>query len=205
VAAGAEAADLLTGMVRRLSGVLPEDLRVRSAQIAPVGFDARFSALSRRYLYRIADDPGLVDPLRRLDTAAWARSLNHEAMAAAAAGLVGLHDFAAYCRRREGATTVRGLLRLEVSRAADGVMEIDVEADAFCHSMVRSLVGALTAVGEGRRPVHWPAELLQLDHRANGVAVAPAHGLTLLHVAYPPNGQMAARDAVTRTLRAPVR
>ncbi len=189
-------------LLRRLGGVLPPDVRVRAVALAAAGFDARFSALARSYVYRIADRVESLDPLRRFDTAAWARPLSAAAMAAAAPGLLGEHDFAAYCKRRDGATTVRGLQALEVVRRADdGVLEVRVRADAFCHSMVRSLVGALAAVGEGRRAVEWPASLLALDERAPGVAVAPAHGLTLVAVAYPPDDQLAARDAQTRRLR----
>jgi tRNA pseudouridine38-40 synthase len=194
--------DPVPALVRRVNGVLPPDVRVRAVTRAAAGFDARFSALARSYVYRIADRPMLADPLRRVDTVAWSRALDGAAMAAAVPGLLGEHDFAAYCKRREGATTVRGLQALRVQRAVDGVLEVAVRADAFCHSMVRSLVGALTAVGEGRKPVDWPASLLTLDARANGVAVAPAHGLTLVTVSYPPDAELGARDAVTRRLRA---
>ena len=137
---------------RRLSGVLPADVRVRAVRAVPPAFDARFSATWRRYEYRIADDPAAADPLRRRFVLAWPRALDATAMAAAAAALVGLHDFAAFCRRREGATTVRALERLDVERDGPEIVAT-VVADAFCHSMVRSLVGALLAVGEGRRPV----------------------------------------------------
>ena len=121
-------------------------------------------------------------------------------MAEAAARLTGLHDFAAFCRRREGATTIRTLLRLDVVRD-EGVIVLTVEADAFCHSMVRSLVGALIAVGEGRRGVEWPASLLAGSERSSDVHVAPAHGLTLLEVGYPPDDELAARTERTRARR----
>jgi tRNA pseudouridine38-40 synthase len=188
-------------LLRRLNGVLAPDVRVRRVTRAPAGFDARFSGLSRTYRYRVADGPEQVDPLRRHDTLAWPRELDLQALQQASEGLLGLHDFAAYCRRREGATTVRTLLRLEWERDVDGVLVATVQADAFCHSMVRSLVGALLAVGEGRRPVDWPASLLALGARASDVAVAPAHALTLEHVEYPPDDQLAARQQVTRNLR----
>ena len=147
-------------VVRRLAGVLPADVRVCAVRVAPAGFDARFSALFRRYVYRVSDRPGGVDPLRRHDTAGWPRRLDDAVIQDAAAQLLGEHDFAAFCRRREGATTVRALRRFDWSRDGAGVLVGTVEADAFCHSMVRSLVGALLAVGEGRRPVGWPASLL---------------------------------------------
>jgi tRNA pseudouridine38-40 synthase len=188
-------------LLRRLNGVLAHDVRVRRVMPAPEGFDARFSGLSRTYRYRVADGPEAVDPLRRHDTLAWPRTLDLEALQEASRQLLGLHDFAAYCRRREGATTIRTLLRLEWQRDAEGVLVATVQADAFCHSMVRSLVGALLAVGEGRRAVDWPASLLALGARANDVTVAPAYGLTLEHVEYPPDDQLAARQQVTRNLR----
>lgn len=189
------------GLLRRLAGVLPGDVRVRSVAAAPAEFDARFSALWRRYVYRIADGPGGGDPLRRWQVLAWPRRLDVTVMDAAAQRLVGLHDFAAFCKRREGATTVRALERLAVVRIGDEVACI-VVADAFCHSMVRSLVGALLAVGEGRRPVQWPAALLTLGHRAGDVVVAPAHGLTLVEVGYPADADLAARAELTRARRA---
>jgi tRNA pseudouridine38-40 synthase len=193
----------LGGLARRLNGVLDRAIRVTGLAPAPAGFDARFSALSRRYLYRITDAPFGAQPLRRFDTLAWPRPLDASAMAAAALRLVGEHDFAAFCRRREGATTVRTLLRLDVSRGPGGVLTADVEADAFCHSMVRALVGALLAVGEGRRPPQWPAAVLRRGVRDPAVTVAPAHGLTLVEVRYPPDAALAARAEVTRAVRVP--
>lgn len=187
-------------LVRRLAGVLPEDLRVSAASVAPPAFDARFSALWRRYSYRLTDEAMGALPLRRFDTVSWPRTLDMAAMARAALLLLGEHDFAAYCRRREGATTIRGLQMFEVARVG-GVIEFTVTADAFCHSMVRSLVGALIAVGEGRRVEEWPAELLARTERANDVPVAPARGLTLVAVGYPPDDQLGARDVATRRMR----
>jgi tRNA pseudouridine38-40 synthase len=197
---GAVAQDRL--LLRRLNGLLPDDVRVHRADRAPEGFDARFSAVWRRYRYRVADSSQAVDPLRRADTLAWPRRLDLEALQQASAPLVGLHDFAAFCRRREGATTVRGMQALDWDRAGDGVLEAVVQADAFCHSMVRSLVGALVAVGEGRRPVDWPGSLLTLGARSSQVAVVPPHGLVLEAVGYPTEDLLLARQAVTRTLRA---
>jgi len=189
--------------VRRLAGVLPADVRVRAAEPAPPGFDARFSALRRRYAYRVTDAPEGADPLRRHDTLAWPRPLDEAALRAASSGLLGEHDFAAYCRRREGATTIRTLERLDWHRDAAGVLTATVEADAFCHSMVRSLVGALLTVGQGGRGVDWPASLLARTGRADEVPVAPAHGLTLLGVDYPPEAGLAARAEATRRVREP--
>ncbi|HEY1670226.1 MAG TPA: tRNA pseudouridine(38-40) synthase TruA [Trebonia sp.] len=187
--------------LRRLSRALPPDLRVRSIGVAPDGFDARFSALWRRYAYRICDDPARADPLRRHDTLWNPRPLDLAAMNEAAALLLGEHDFAAFCRKREGATTVRALRRLEWARDADGVAVGCVVADAFCHNMVRALVGALLPVGEGSRPVSWPAQVLAATVRDPAVRVVPAHGLSLEEVRYPEPELLAARAALTRRVR----
>ena len=187
--------------LRRLSRALPPDIRVRSIATAPAGFDARFSALWRRYAYRICDDPARADPLRRYDTLWNPRPLNLDAMNEAAARLLGEHDFAAFCRKREGATTVRALRRLEWERDADGIAVGRVVADAFCHNMVRALVGALLPVGEGSRPASWPAQVLTAEVRDPGVRVVPPHGLCLEEVRYPSADQLAARAARTRRIR----
>ncbi|MBX6387587.1 MAG: tRNA pseudouridine(38-40) synthase TruA [Frankia sp.] len=191
----------LGGLARRLNGVLDRAIRITGIAPAPPGFDARFSALSRRYAYRISDAPYGADPLRRHDTLAWPRPLDADAMRRAALPLLGEHDFAAFCRRREGATTIRTLLRLDVARQPDGVIVADVEADAFCHSMVRALVGALVAVGEGRRSTDWPAEVMARAVRDPAVTVLPPYGLTLVEVRYPPEAGLAARAEVTRAVR----
>ena len=187
--------------LRRLSRALPPDLRVRSVAVAADGFDARFSALWRRYAYRICDDPARADPLRRHDTLWNPRPVDVDAMNEAAALLLGEHDFAAFCRKREGATTVRALRRLEWARDVDGVAVGCVVADAFCHNMVRALVGALLPVGEGSRPVSWPAQVLAAAARDPAVRVVPAHGLSLEEVRYPEPELLAARAAFTRRVR----
>jgi tRNA pseudouridine38-40 synthase len=194
------AADRL--LLRRLNGLLPLDVRVRRVSVAPAGFDARFAAVSRTYRYRVADRPELVDPLRRADVLVWPRELDLAAMRAACPAMLGEHDFAAYCRRREGATTVRGLLALGWERPPDGLLVMTVQADAFCHSMVRSLVGAMLAVGEGRRAPDWPASLLTLGARSSAVVVAPPHGLVLEAVEYPSDDELLSRQTVTRNRRA---
>ena len=181
---------------REVNPVLPDDVRVRRVAPAPRGFDARFSARSRRYLYRVTD--AVPDPLRRHDTLAHPRPLSPERMTVAAAPLLGLHDFAAYCRRAQSGTTIRTLLAVDVRRHGD-VVAVEVEADAFCHSMVRSLVGVLLPVGDSRRPPEWPAELLTGGVRA--AYLAPPHGLTLVAVRYPEGDQLAARAEMTRRLR----
>jgi tRNA pseudouridine38-40 synthase len=188
---------------RRLTGILPADIVVHRVRVAPDGFDARFSALRRTYVYRVADTVEHRDPLARAQVLWHRRALDHGAMAVAAEGLLGLHDFAAFCRAREGATTIRTLevfdwLRPDAGPDA-GLVVARVVADAFCHSMVRALVGACLAVGEGRRPASWPAALLGTHRRES--TVAPAHGLTLARVTYPDDSEMAARAALTRARR----
>jgi tRNA pseudouridine38-40 synthase len=187
-------------LVRRLAGVLPADVRVTRAGIVPSAFDARFAAMWRRYEYRVSDHPAGPDPLRRHDVVGWPEPLDGSAMRAAAAPLVGLHDFAAFCRKSDTGTTIRNLHILDAQR--DGALvTFTAQADAFCHSMVRSLVGALLAVGSGRRPVEWPASLLAREQRADEVQVAPARGLTLVEVCYPADAELAARAEQTRARR----
>ena len=191
-----------TGQIAsRLAGVLPPDVRVRAMGAAPAGFDARFSALWRRYAYRVCDDETAADPLRRHETLWYFRRLDLAAMNQAAACCLGEHDFAAFCRRREGATTVRTLRTLAWHRDDHGTAIATVVADAFCHNMVRSLVGALLAVGEGRRPPDWPAAVLAAAVRDPAVRVVPPHGLCLEEVGYPPAGELAARATATRRVR----
>jgi tRNA pseudouridine38-40 synthase len=187
--------------VARLAGVLPADVRVHAACVAPDGFDARFSALWRRYSYRVCDDPARADPLRRHETLWFFRPLDVAAMNEAARSCLGEHDFAAFCRRRPGATTIRTLRRLDWQRGGDGIAVATVVADAFCHNMVRALVGALLAVGEGRRPPGWPAAVLAAAARDPAVRVVPPHGLCLEEVGYPPAAGLAARAADTRRVR----
>lgn len=169
----------------RLRGILPPDVRVTGVEQVSTSFNARFAALWRRYRYRVADNQWGVDPLRRMDTLAWRHPLDIDAMNAASQHLLGEHDFASFCKKREGATTVRALLDFTWERDREGVLEATVRADAFCHSMVRSLVGAVVAVGEGRRSQQWLIEILRAQARSSEVTVAPAHGLTLVEVAYP--------------------
>jgi len=187
-------------LVRRLARFLPEDVRVRQIIRAPTGFDARFSALRRHYTYRISLALHGVDPHDARFVTSWPRPLDVDAMALASQSLLGLHDFAAFCRHRPGATTIRELQRMDWVRDGD-LVTAHVTADAFCWSMVRSLVGALLAVGEGRREPAWCATLLTATARSSDFAAAPARGLTLVGVDYPPDDQLAARVAVTRDTR----
>ena len=194
-------ADHGPGAVRRLARLLPADVRVHRLAPAPPGFDARYSAIWRRYAYRVCDDPSLADPLAR-HAMLWYRSrLDVAAMNDAARECLGEHDFAAFCRRREGASTVRTLLRLDWARSGPAVAEATVMADAFCHNMVRALVGALLKVGEGSRPPGWVAQVLAAQARDPAVPVVPAHGLCLEEVGYPADAGLAARATAARRLR----
>ncbi|MGN6600131.1 MAG: tRNA pseudouridine(38-40) synthase TruA [Actinomycetes bacterium] len=188
----------------RLAGVLPDDVRVTGVTEVPEAFDARFSALWRRYVYRVCDDPSGLDPLTRGWVTWHARRLDVRSMNDAAQVLLGEQDFAAFCRRREGATTVRTLRQLAVERCPDGVVAATVVADAFCHSMVRSLMGALLSVGEGQRDVAWVRDILAGRQRHPSVHVAAAKGLTLEEVGYPPAAELAAQAERTRRRRPPL-
>ena len=192
---------------RRLNGLLPPDLRVRQVGVAPVGFDTRrWSASWRRYSYLVADDPAGQDPRTRGHVLWHPRGLDVEAMDAAAAPFLGEHDFAAFCRAREGASSVRtihdiGWRRVGRSAGAASPVEFSVRADAFCDSMVRALVGAFIAVGDGRWPIERPAELLAAAERVPVIATAPAHPLTLVEVGYPPDSELAAQAERARRWR----
>ncbi len=186
---------------RRLNAVLPPDIVVHRVQPAAEGFDARFSALARHYRYRICDDPSLLDPLRRHDTVTFPRALDVEAMTRAGGSLVGRHDFASFCKKRDGATTIRTLLRFSWSRPEPGIVEGRVTADAFCHSMVRALVGSVVPVGDGRADELFPVTVLRSAIRDPRVKVMPAHGLSLEQVDYPPDDQLARRAREARAVR----
>lgn len=192
-------------LLRRLGRVLPADLVVRTVSIAPAGFDARFSAVWRRYVYRLWDHDVPPDPLQASMIATHRGGLDLDRMNAAAEQLLGLRDFGAFCRRRVGATTTRTLLDLHGVRSADGptagLIEMTVRADAFCHSMVRSLMGGLAAVGSGRREAAWLAEVTARAQRDSAIQVMPAAGLTLEEVGYPDDTELARRAVEARARR----
>ena len=181
------------------------DVVVTGARSVPQAFDARFGALSRRYTYRIADAAASRDPARRATVLWLPDRLDVRAMGASAVPLLGEHDFLSYCKPRQGATTIRTLRTLTWRRAAGGpdagLVVLTVVADAFCHSMVRSLVGAGLAVGQGRKPVTWPGELLAARTRDGAAPVAPPHGLTLEEIVYPADDDLAAQAERARTTR----
>lgn len=190
-------------LVRRLGRVLEPDLAVRRLSAVPDAFDARFSALWRRYVYRLWDADSRPDPLLRGHIVALREQLDLDLLNAAGASLLGLRDFAAFCKRRDGATTIRTLLECRATRLDDpcGTIELTVRADAFCHSMVRSLVGALTAVAASRRPRQWLDAVAASPTRASSVVVMPAAGLTLEEVGYPDDEDLAGRAERARAVR----
>lgn len=191
----------LGALTRRLNGILPPDIRVHRSSAAPPYFDARFSATWRRYAYRVADTSMAFDPLTRHHVLHWPRPLQLDAMNSAAADLVGLRDFTTFCKAREGATAIRELRTLAWERGVDGTATATVLADAFCHSMVRALVGCLLAIGEGRKDVSWAREQLEARERSSSIHIAPARGLTLEEVGYPTDAELEGRLLITRNRR----
>jgi len=190
----------LAGRIRGVLGAYPDVTVLRTSR-APEGFDARFSAVWRRYSYRLADARTVYDPLDRARTTTVKSALDEKAMDAAARSLVGLHDFAAYCKAREEATTIRTLLEYEWRRDDAGVLLAHVRADAFCHSMVRALVGACVAVGEGRIGVADVVAIRDAGLRTADTKVLAARGLVLTEVGYPADELLATRAEQTRNRR----
>ena len=181
----------------RLNRMLTEEIRIHSITLAPEFFHARFSALSRSYIYKIADGGQLLPPLLRYDTATWYRPLDIAKMSEAIAPLLGEHDFAAFCKARETGTTIRTLKEFSFARGDDNFITARITADAFCHSMVRSLIGAAVCVGEGRFKPSWMKEVLDGRERIGESLVFPARGLTLTNVTYPSETELEARLAIT--------
>lgn len=200
--------DPAVALLRRLRGALSRGLgdltgaiEVHRVTLAPEGFDARFSALWRRYSYRIADGPALWDPLGRYSTL-WHKSpLDVTLMNEGASKLLGLQNFLSYCKPREGSTTIRELQRFEFARGTDGVIVATVQADAFCHNMVRALIGSALYVGEGVESPAWLHERLLLQKRDARSVLAAPHPLVLEEVAYPSDSELLARAELTRALR----
>lgn len=185
----------------RIDRALPDDIRVTSLELAPEHFDARFSAIWREYTYTVSDSPVGPDPLERHRTLAWYKPLDIDNMNEAATQLLGEHDFAPFCKAREFATTIRALQKLEWHRTTTGTAVMTIRADAFCHSMVRSIVGAMLPVGEGRRPVEWPGSILASGEKDSAVTTMPPHPLVLERVGYPADGQLLTRQQETRAFR----
>ncbi len=186
----------------KLNRILDEDVRIMEISDAPEGFHARFSALRRYYSYKILDNNDVIPPLSRHDVASWYRPLDVNLMNQASALVLGHHDFAAFCKFKEGGTTIRTLEKYHWQRTSEGLLIADVVADAFCYSMVRNLVGAVVCVADGRKDPAWMGELLANKERVSDSLVFPARGLTLYQVDYPSNDQLLERAQVTIGKRA---
>jgi tRNA pseudouridine38-40 synthase len=187
----------LSDLAYKLNRILDEDIRINEIQIAPPAFHARFSALRRYYEYRILDENKVIPPLSRFNTASWYRPLDVDQMNQASALLLGTHDFAAFCKFREGATTIRTLETYKWRRDRDGYLVGDLVADAFCYSMVRNLVGAIVCVADGRKESDWISTLLENKERVSDSLVFPANGLSLYKVDYPDEAELLERAAKT--------
>ena len=187
----------LDDLAYKLNRILDEDIRINQIQIAPPAFHARFSALRRYYEYRILDENKVIPPLARFNTEPWYRPLDLDLMNEASALLLGTHDYAAFCKFREGATTIRTLETYSWRRDNQGVLIADVVADAFCYSMVRNLVGAIVCVADGRKDVSWISTLLENRERVSDSMVFPGRGLTLYKVDYPSGAELLDRAAKT--------
>jgi tRNA pseudouridine38-40 synthase len=187
----------LDDLVYKLNRILDEDVRIHNISIAPEAFHARFSALRRYYRYKILDDNKVLDPLARLDVATWYRPLDVDVMNKTSELLLGEHDFAAFCKFREGATTIRTLEKYQWKRNAEGFLVADIVADAFCYSMVRNLVGAVVCVADGRFDPEWIVGVLNNKERVSDSLVFPARGLTLYQVDYPDSAELLERAKKT--------
>ncbi|WP_346681163.1 tRNA pseudouridine(38-40) synthase TruA [Bifidobacterium pullorum] len=212
-------------LFRRLSRMVPDDIAIHAVSVAPEGFDARFSALERTYVYRICDDARLVDPRMRGFVLALDDRLDLDAMNAAAAMTIGLHDFGSFATPNPGGTTIREVKRAHWSRipvsplvpgasggagtaggytvpaAESGLVCFTIVADAFARNMVRSLVNACVKVGQGRKDLNWFAEKMATPLREGSTGPIAPQGLTLEHVAYPPDDHLAARAEAIRAKR----
>lgn len=175
-------------------------LAIKQVRVVSRDFDARFSALSRTYRYLICDDPRAQDPCR-LDIARTSSPLENERMQVAAQALCGEHDFLPFAKPREGATTVRTLHSFNISRPHDGIVQAMIRADAFCHSQVRFMMGALIEIGRGKYQPKWIGELLAAGARDQRVPLADGRGLTLWEVAYPPADQYALQAQKAKVVR----
>jgi tRNA pseudouridine38-40 synthase len=170
-------------LMAALNARLPEDVAVLSAEAVPDDFHARYSARWRRYRYRFLDRPAR--PALQRGTCWHVRGeLDVNAMARAAKALVGKHDWTSFCSASEPARDrVREVRSATVARRGDFI-ELELVAEGFLRGMVRSIAGALSEVGLGRRPSSWVGEVLRARDRRKSPRTAPAGGLTLMEVIY---------------------
>ncbi len=185
---------------KRLNSLLADDVSVLKISKAPAGFDARFSAIGRSYQYSISDALSKPNPKLVRYTLEVNKSLSVEKMNQAAAKLLGLRDFGAFCKPRPGATTIRELRKLQVRRVRGRIL-VDVSADAFCHNMVRALVGALIAVGEGKLTASELSAIQKKAVRTSSFKVVGPKGLTLMAISYPAVSGLAKQAEKARNIR----
>lgn len=209
-------------LARRLRAVLPKDIAIHKVSVAPDGFDARFSALERTYIYRVADSNAEVDPRVRGCVLQLDENLDLEIMNQAAAMTIGLHDFGSFSTPNPGGTTIREVKtaywrRIPVSPLVgddmtmgeawrtpsleSGLVVFTIVADAFARNMVRSLVGSCIKVGSGRKTLDWFADKMTNPVREGSSGPIAPQGLTLEHIAYPPDDQLASRAEAIRAVR----
>lgn len=230
----------VTALEHRLQRLLPTDITVHRVSVAPDGFDARFSALERTYVYRIADRSSEVDPRLRGCVLHIDDTLDLDMMNRAAAMTIGLHDFGSFATPNPGGTTIREVKRAywtrvptrplvpeavertvaagSVAAGSVGAGSIDaggyvtptlesglvcftIVADAFARNMVRSLVNACVAVGIGKRDLDWFAGKMAVPKREGSTGPIAPQGLTLEHVAYPADNELASRAEAIRAVR----
>ncbi len=186
---------------KRLNTLLPEDVIAHEFSPISADFDARFSALGRHYRYTIADTQNKKDPRLVRYVLEYKRALDVALLNEAAEVLIGLHDFAAFCKPRKGASTIRNLKDFHAVRQPDGLITIEIHADAFCHNMVRALVGSIVAVADSRITVKDLVQVLKTGSRGNRFRVVSAKGLSLESVDYPNPKEYAKQADVTKIMR----
>lgn len=191
----------ISDLAYRLNRILSDEIRIKSVERVIGDFHARFGALRRHYIYKIKDGNGFIEPVKRLDIAPWYRDLDIDLMNQAAKTLLGEHDFFSYAKYRENSTTIRDLQRFDFERDTEGVIIAHVSADAFCYNMVRSLIGTMVYIGEGRFPISWAREILERRERPSDSLVFPAKGLTFFGVDYPAEADLSARASKVMGLR----
>ena len=219
----------VTALEHRLQRLLPGDIAIHRISVAPEGFDARFSALERTYVYRIVDRGGEVDPRLRGCVLHIDDDLDIDAMNRAAAMTIGLHDFGSFATPNPGGTTIREVKRAQWTRIGtsplvppsgresgresgleqgyivptfeSGLVCFTIVADAFARNMVRSLVNGCVQVGLGKRDLDWFAGKMAVPKREGSTGPIAPQGLTLEHVAYPSDDQLAVRAQAIRAKR----
>ncbi len=212
----------VVALTRRLQRMLPNDITIHGINEAPHGFDARFSALERTYVYRIADRSSEIDPRMRGFVLHVDDDLDLETMNQAAAMTVGLHDFGSFATPNPGGTTIREVKtaywrrmpqrpliddemtmgeRYRTPSMESGLACFTIVADAFARNMVRSLVNGCVQVGIGKRSLDWFADKMATPLREGSTGPIAPQGLTLEHIEYPDDDQLAIRAETIRAKR----